>query len=107
MVGIKKIGGQLTGNPLPVQTALGGCNRHVCSAISRRKLKTGSGGCLKSNVIDGSEYRQRTTVHNYTTVGTNGLHGANVHLASSPSISGSLHKQPIELILEMLSPSAD
>ena len=45
-----------------------------------------------------SDYRQRTTVHNNTVVGTNGLHAANVHLANSPSISGSLHKQPIELI---------
>jgi len=51
-----------------------------------------------------SDYRQRTTVHNKTAVGTNGLHAANVHLASSPSISGSLHKQPIELIFKMLSP---
>lgn len=38
-------------------------------------------------------------------MGTNGLHGANMHLASSPSINGSLHKQPIELIFEILSPS--
>lgn len=97
MVGIKKISGQLTRHPRPVQTALGGCNRHVCSVILRRKLKTGSGGCLKSNVIDGSEYRQRTTVHNYTTVETNGLHGANVQLSSAPFINKNLHKHPIEL----------
>lgn len=51
-------------------------------------------------VITGKEH----TVHNNTTVGTNSLHGANVHLASSPSINGSLHKQPIELIFEILSP---
>ena len=76
----------------------------MCSAISGRKLRTGSGGCLKSNVIDGINYKQRTTIHNNTAVGTNGLHGANVHLAVSPSINRSLHKQPIELISEILSP---
>lgn len=102
MVVIKRIGGQLTGHPHPVPTALGRWIRHVCSAISGRKLKAGSGDCLNSNVIDGRDYRQRTrsltNVMDVISGGClNGLHGANVHLACSPSINRSLHKQPIEL----------
>jgi len=68
----------------------------------RKNLKTGSGDRLNSNVIDGRDYRQRTnSLTNVMDVISggylNGLRGANVQLASSPSINGNLHKQPIEL----------
>jgi len=74
----------------------------VCSASSGRKLKTGSGDCLNSSVIDGRDYKQRTriltNVMDVISGGClNGLHGANVQLASSPSINENLYKQPIEL----------
>ena len=102
MVVIKKISGQLTGHPHLVQIGLGVCNRHVCLAILGRKLKTGSGDCLNSSVIDGHDYRQRrnslVNVMGVISGGyLNGPHGANVHLASSLSVNGSLHKQAIEL----------
>ena len=53
-------------------------------------------------MIDGRDYRQRTNslvnVMDVISGGClNGLHGANMHLANSPSINGSLHKQPIKL----------
>lgn len=97
MVVIRKIGGQLTGHPHLVQTVLGGCNQHVCPTISGRNLKTGSGDYLNSSVIDGCDYRQRkNSLMNMMDVISggylNGLHGANVHLANSPSINVSLHK---------------